>query len=101
MHEVSGLGWDCSSSMKQVFTTLKVDDTHPTCVITRSFYASASFVVYRLLRHGGVIQSAAFFSNVSQTNEKSLIFITFLFFIVFYVLHYVSLAIFYQFIRKK
>ena len=43
------------------------------------------FLVYRLLRHGGVIQSAAFFSNVSQTNEKSLIFTTFLFFIVFFI----------------
>ena len=61
MHEVSGLSWDCSSSIKQVFTTLKVDDTHPTYIITRSFYASASFVVYLLLRHGGVIRSAVFF----------------------------------------
>ena len=40
MHEVSGLGWDCSSSMKQVFTTLKVDDTHPTCAINLSPAAS-------------------------------------------------------------
>ena len=32
---------------------------------------------------GHVIQSAAFFSNISKANEKSLIFIMFLFFIVF------------------
>ena len=89
MHEVSRLGLDCSSSRKQVFTTLKVDDMHPTCVITRSFYASASFFVYPFATTGGVIQSAVFFSNVSQTNEKSLIFITFLFFIVFYMLGYI------------
>ena len=72
MHEVSGLGWDCSSSIKQVFTTLKVDDTLPTYIITRSFYASASFIVYLLLCHGGVIRSAVFFSMFLKRTKNHL-----------------------------
>ena len=103
MHEVSRLGWDCSSSRKQVVTTLKVDDMHPTCVITRNFYASASFFVYPFATTGGVIQSAAFFSNVSQ-NERKITYIYHIFIFHCFLcvrLHYVSLAIYYQFIRKK
>ena len=104
VHEVSGLGLRLFVQQKtSVYRTesrryAPAVRYHPQLLCKRFFLCLPWFYVI-----GHVIQSAAFFSNVSQTNEKSLIFITFLFFIVFffYMLHYVSLAIFYQFMRKK